>query len=243
VPVGPINSVLGRSFRSTTQFRAAPYRLRTATHRLPISSCGAAAKVAPHFHKAAALTCWGRSHSRIAAYLHGIRSFRICFKSNAVAVSPLVMHISATTVNDRIIRAPRHCRAPTFCSLDLTSVAIKAPVRAEAEGNRDGSDSFYCGWGVPSRSQTLTSLPSREEPKFAAVQMSSQVSKFSSGSMTGSPRRTYSSVTPYQGAGLPALHGDGNSKERNRNRNNNKECEANFAPHKPRVALRRPSSH
>ena len=39
------------------QFRAAPYRLRTATHRLPISSCGAAAKVAPHFHKAAALTC------------------------------------------------------------------------------------------------------------------------------------------------------------------------------------------
>ena len=103
-----------------TQFRAAPYRLRTATHRLPISSCGAAAKVAPHFHKAAALTCWGHSHSRIAAYLHGIRSFRIFFRSNAVAVSPLVMHISATTVNDRIMRAPWLCRAPRFCSLDLT---------------------------------------------------------------------------------------------------------------------------
>ena len=103
-----------------TQFRAAPYRLRTATHRLPISSCGAAAKVAPHFHKAAALTCWGRSHSRIAAYLHGIRSFRIVFRSNAVAVSPLVMHISATTVNDRIMRAPWLCRAPAFCSLYLT---------------------------------------------------------------------------------------------------------------------------
>ena len=130
-----------------TQFRAAPYRLRTATHRLPISSCGAAAKVAPHFHKAAALTCWGRSHSRIAAYLHGIRSFRVFFRSNAVAVSPLVMHISATTVNDRIIRAPWLCRPPAFCSLDLTSVAIKALARAEAEGNRDGLDSFYCGWG------------------------------------------------------------------------------------------------
>src|SRR4029434_4259620 len=89
-----------------TQFRAVPYRLRTATHRLPISSCGAAAKVAPHFHKAAAVTCWGRSHIRIAAYLHGIRSFRVFFRSNAVAVSPLVMHISATTVNDRIMRAP-----------------------------------------------------------------------------------------------------------------------------------------
>ena len=88
---------------SATQFRAAPYRLRTATHRLPISSCGAAAKVAPHFHKAAAPTCWGHAHSRIAAYLHGIRSFRIVFRSNAVAVSPLVMHISATTVNDRIM--------------------------------------------------------------------------------------------------------------------------------------------
>jgi hypothetical protein len=89
-----------------TQFRAAPYRLRTATHRLPISSCGAAAKVAPHFHKAAAPTSWGRSHSRIAAYLHGIRSFRVFFRSNAVAVSPLVMHISATTVNNRIMRLP-----------------------------------------------------------------------------------------------------------------------------------------
>src|SRR6476661_8491076 len=136
-----------------TQFRAAPYPLRTATHRLPISSCGAAAKVAPHFHKAAALTCWGRSHSRIAAYLHGIRSIRIFFRSNAVAVSPLVMHISATTVTDRIIRAPRLCRAPAFCSLDLTSVAIKALVRAEAEGSRDGLDSFYFGWGVPPRWQ------------------------------------------------------------------------------------------
>src|SRR6478672_10293403 len=87
-----------------TQFRAAPYRLRTATHRLPISSCDAAAKVAPHFHKAAAFTCWGRSHSRIAAYLHGVRSFRVSFRSNAVAVSPLVMHIIATTVNGRIMR-------------------------------------------------------------------------------------------------------------------------------------------
>src|SRR4029079_3236194 len=94
-----------------TQFRAAPYRLRTATHRLPISSCGAAAKVAPHFHKAAAPTSWGRSHSRIAAYLHGIRSFIVFFRSNAVAVSPLVMHISATTVNDRIMWAPWLCRA------------------------------------------------------------------------------------------------------------------------------------
>jgi len=37
-----------------------------------------------------------------------------------VAVSPLVMHISATTVNDRIMRAPWLCRAPAFCSLDLT---------------------------------------------------------------------------------------------------------------------------
>ena len=101
------------------QFRAAPYRLRTATHRLPISSCGAAAKVAPHFHKAAALTCWGRSHSRIAAYLHGIRSFRVLFRSNAVAVSPLVMHISATTVNNLIMKSPWLCRAPAFCSLDL----------------------------------------------------------------------------------------------------------------------------
>src|SRR6185437_3359086 len=86
------------------QFKAAPYRLRTAIHRLPISSCGAAANVAPHFHKAAALTGWCRSHSRMAAYLHGIRSFRVPFRSNAVAVSPLVMHISATTVNDRIMR-------------------------------------------------------------------------------------------------------------------------------------------
>jgi len=85
------------------QFRAAPYRLRTATHRLPISSCGAAAKVAPHFHKAAALTCWCRSHSRMAAYLHGIRSFRVSFRSNAVAVSQLVMHIRATTVNNRLM--------------------------------------------------------------------------------------------------------------------------------------------
>ena len=95
-----------------TQFRAAPYRLRTAPHGLPISSCGAAAKIAPHFHKAAALSCWGRWHSRIAAYLHGIRSIRIFFRSNAVAVSPLVMHTSATTVNDRIMRAPRLCPAP-----------------------------------------------------------------------------------------------------------------------------------
>jgi len=70
-----------------------------------------------------------------------------------VAVSPLVMHISATTVNDRTIRAPRLCRAPAFCSLDLTSVAIKALVRAEAEGSRDGLDSFYFGWGVPPRWQ------------------------------------------------------------------------------------------
>ena len=110
-----------------TQFRAAPYRLRTATHRLPISSCGAAAKVAPHFHKAAALICWGRSHSRIAAYLHGIRSFRVFFRSKAVAVSPLVMHISATTVNDRIMRAPWLCRAPRVCSLDLTAAAPVDP--------------------------------------------------------------------------------------------------------------------
>ena len=106
------------------QFGAAPYRLRTATHRLPISSCGAAAKVAPHFHKAAAPTSWGRSHSRIAAYLHGIRSFIVFFRSNAVAVSPLVMHISATTVNNRIMRAPWLCRALAFCSLDLTAGAI-----------------------------------------------------------------------------------------------------------------------
>jgi hypothetical protein len=107
-----------------TQFRDAPYRLRTATHRLPISSCGAAAKVAPHFHKAAAVTCWGRSHIRIAAYLHGIRSFRVFFRSNAVAVSPLVMHISATTVNDRIMRAPLALPGPpAFCSLDLTAAA------------------------------------------------------------------------------------------------------------------------
>jgi len=37
--------------------------------------------------------------------------------------------------------------------LDLTSVAIKALVRAEAEGSRDGLDSFYFGWGVPPRWQ------------------------------------------------------------------------------------------
>jgi hypothetical protein len=64
--------------------------------------CGG--KVGPHFHKAAALTSWGRSHSRIAAYLHGITSFRVFSRSNAVTVSPLVMHISATTVNDRIMK-------------------------------------------------------------------------------------------------------------------------------------------
>ena len=39
------------------------------------------------------------------------------------------------------------------------------------------------------------------------------------------------------------LRGDGNSKERNRERDSKKQCEANFAPHKPRVALRCPSSH
>jgi len=55
----------------------------------------------------------------MAAYLHGIRSLRVFFRSNAVAVSPLVMHISATTVNNRT----------AFCSLDLTSVPIKARVR------------------------------------------------------------------------------------------------------------------
>ena len=94
----------GSGSKPPDQFgRAAPYRLRTATHRLPISSCGAAAKVAPHFHKAAVFTCWGHAHSRIAAYLHGIRSFRTVFRSTAVAVSLLVMHISATTVNDRIM--------------------------------------------------------------------------------------------------------------------------------------------
>ena len=103
---------LGLGFRfaaasgAGVQFKAAPYRLRTAIHRLPISSCGAAANVAPHFHKAAALTGWCRSHRRIAAYLHGIRSFRVSFRSNAVAVPPLVMHIRATTVNARTMRLP-----------------------------------------------------------------------------------------------------------------------------------------
>ena len=52
------------------------------------------------------------------------------------------MHISATTANDHIIRAPRFCRTPAFCSLDLTSVAIKALARAEAEGYRAGLDSL-----------------------------------------------------------------------------------------------------
>ena len=113
----PKADIVGRIAWETlwvTQFRAAPYRLRTATHRLPISSCGAAAKVAPHFHKAAAFNCWGRSHSRIAAYLHGIRPFIVSFRSKAVAVSPLVMHISATTVNDRIMSAPWLCSGSTF---------------------------------------------------------------------------------------------------------------------------------
>ena len=32
------------------------------------------------------------------------------------------------------------------------------------------------------------------------------------------------------------LHRDGNSKKCDRNRDNKKECEANFAPHKPSVA-------
>jgi hypothetical protein len=125
----PACTLLPLPARVFAQFRAAPYRLRTATHRLPISSCGAAAKVAPHFHKAAALTCWCRSHSRMAAYLHGIRSFRVSFRSNAVAVSPLVMHISATTVNDRIMRLLA-LPAP----LDLASVAIKAQIRADNGG-------------------------------------------------------------------------------------------------------------
>jgi hypothetical protein len=57
--------------------------------------------------------------------LHGIRSFRVSFRSNAVAVSPLVIHISATTVND-----DRIMRLLALRPLDLTSVIIKARVRA-----------------------------------------------------------------------------------------------------------------
>src|SRR4029077_12901403 len=59
----------------------------------------------------------GRSHSRIAAYLQGIRSSRVFFRSNAVAASPLVMYISATSVNERIMEAPWLCRAPSVFQL------------------------------------------------------------------------------------------------------------------------------
>jgi hypothetical protein len=123
------------------QFKAAPYRLRTAIHRLPISSCGAAANVAPHFHKAAALTGWCRSHSRMAAYLHGIRSFRVSFRSNAVAVSPLVMHISATTVNDRIMRL---LALPP--PLDLTSVLRPNQMSAEKARGDSGFKMLKLNW-------------------------------------------------------------------------------------------------